>query len=93
MAVEWYVFLHEGFMRLSQWESTACEEAAAAGNNVVVYSWEYKSNKGESVFHEYEIDLVNMTQTNNTIPAHTCRRLLRFCDSTSHRVLSPFYKG
>ena len=93
MPAEWYVFLHGGFMRMSEWESTECERAVAEGKDVVVYAWGYKNNKGETEFHEYELDLVRMTQTNKTISAHTSRRLLRFCDSTDNRVLSPFYHG
>ena len=86
MASEWYVFLYGVFTRMSDWEERALEDAVAVPNNVVTYVWSF--GEGDNVQHiNYEIDLVQMTQTN--MDNGTSRKLIRLGDAESHALTSP----
>ena len=86
MAAEWFIFLRGSFHRMAEWEERALEDAIVVGHSVVTYVWSWR--QGDEVKEDtYVIDLLAMTQTNETTGAW--RRLLRFAKEDSHAVLSP----
>ena len=83
----WFIFKHDAFFPMLEWEQKYFNDAVAAGNNTVTYVW--TAQYGEETTHtEYIVDLVAMTQTNTS--TGTSRPMLYLADQTSQSVTSPF---
>ena len=75
IAQKWLIEVGDGLWKeLEGWGAQAFEQARVHGQNMVEYVWTY-SVQGENFHTKYEVDVVNMTQT-NTVTGHV-RRLLR----------------
>ena len=74
MAQKWLIEIGGGLWKeLEGWEVQAFEQARVHGQNMVEYLWTYFV-QGENRHTKYEVDVVNMTQT-NTVTGNV-RRLL-----------------
>ena len=82
----WFIFKHDAFFPMLEWEQKYFNDAVAAGNNTVTYVWTTQYGE-ETTQTEYMIDLVTMTQTNNS--TGTSRPMLYLADQTSQSVTSP----
>jgi hypothetical protein len=53
----WFIFKHDAFFPMLEWEQKYFNDAVAAGNNTVRYDW--RAQYGEETTHtEYIVDLV-----------------------------------
>jgi hypothetical protein len=83
----WFIFKHDAFFPMLEWEQKYFNDAVAAGNNTVTYDW--RAQYGEEItLTGYIVDLVKMTQTNTS--TGTSRPMLYLANQTSHAVTSPF---
>ena len=74
-------------MPMEVWEHLLFNGAVAAKLNMVEYTW--SSDYRREITHTaYTVDLVRMTQTNNT--TESVRPMLYFPHNTSQSVTSPF---
>ena len=72
---------------MEDWEHKILNDAVADGNNTLQYVWPY-DYRGERIHTPYTVDLVAMTQTNDT--TGFVRELLYLKDEGSHSITSPF---
>ena len=83
----WFIFLHGNFGLMEDWEHRIFNDAVAEGKNVLQYVW-YYDYRGERIHVPYTVDLVAMTQTNDT--TGFVRELLYLETEGSQSITSPF---